>query len=238
MLLVAERHRHRWRFWMPLMGMVLPLILLVVPYAMPIATVPQDARGSETPVRSSPAGVRRSGITSSARRPLALSAAGDIDVFEGVLFRSGARGARRGGGLARMAHPTPGRRRVCRAARRGVRSPRSDRMGLLFGAVREIAWPYRGPGSTGPNLLIVSAALSVLAALAVAPTRGPRHRRRWAGAAILLVIVEAVSIPIPLLAVPNPASPHAAVPGVAPTGPNRPLAAAGRGEHRHHLGLE
>ena len=202
-LLVTERHRHRWRFWMPLMGMVLPLILLVVPYAMPYrhSAAALGERDAAAVARWSPT---LWNYLEPQDGHWLYPRLGDIDAFEGVLF--------------------PGAVLVALAVVGGWRGWRTRRPvvaayavllvvafdlslgsnGLLFGAVREIAWPYRGLRVPARMFVIVSAALSVLAALAVAPARGPRHGRRWAGAAILLVIVEAVSIPIPLLAVPIP----------------------------------
>jgi hypothetical protein len=202
-LLVTERHRHRWRFWMPLMGMVLPVILLVVPYAMPYrhSAAALGERDAAAVARWSPT---LWNYLEPQDGHWLYPRLGDIDVFEGVLF--------------------PGAVLVALAVVGGWRGWRTRRPvvaayavllvvafdlslgsnGLLFGAIREIAWPYRGLRVPARMFVIVSAALSVLAALAVAPARGPRHGRRWAGAAILLVIVEAVSIPIPLLAVPIP----------------------------------
>jgi hypothetical protein len=84
-LLVTERHRHQWRFWMPLMGMVLPLILLVVPYAMPYrhSAAALGERDAADVARWSPTFWN---YLEPQDGHWLYPRLGDIDVFEGVLF--------------------------------------------------------------------------------------------------------------------------------------------------------
>jgi hypothetical protein len=202
-LLVGERRRHRWRFGMPLIGMAVPVILMVVPYAMPYrhSAAALGERNTANVARWSPTIWN---YLEPQDGHWLYPRLGDIDVFEGVLFPGAGLLA-----LAIMGGWREWRRRRWVVAAYAVLLVVAFDLslgsnGLLFGTVREIAWPYRGLRVPARMFVIVSAALSVLAGLAVASARGTRHPRLWAGAAILLVFVEGVSIPIPLLAAPIP----------------------------------
>jgi hypothetical protein len=200
-LVFAERHRHGWRLSMPVLGMMVPVILFVVPYALPY--------------RHSAAALGERDLADVARWSPMLSNYlepqdghwlyprwGNIDVFEGVLFP----------GLAVVALAAAGLWRGWRDHRWAVAAYAVLLLvvfdlslgsnGLSFGLVREIAWPYRGLRVPARMFVIVSTALSVLAGFAVARAPGWRSARFAPIAAMLLVFVEADSIPIPLVAAP------------------------------------
>ncbi len=200
-LLVVMRHHHRWRLWMPFLGMVLPLILLVIPYAQPYRHS-AAALGERDPADVA----RWSPTIWNYLEPQdghwLYPRLGNIDVFEGVLFPGAVVVALAAIGVWRGWRREP----VAVAAYAGLLLIAFDLSlgsnGLSFGVVREIAWPYRGLRVPARMFVVVSAALSVLAGFALARLGTARWRRLIPAAAALLAFVEAASIPIPLSAAP------------------------------------
>jgi hypothetical protein len=200
-LVLASRRRHRWRLGMPLLGLMLPLILLVVPYAQPYrhSAAALGERDQADVARWSPTVWN---YLEPQDGHWLYPRVGNIDVFEGVLFPGAvvvalaAAGAWRG----RRAQPWT---IVAYAALIVVGFDLSlGSNGLSFGMVRELAWPYRGLRVPARMFVIVSAGLSVLAAFAVAGWRRSGLARLVPAAAAVMVFGEALSIPIPLLAAP------------------------------------
>lgn len=202
-LALAERRRHRWRLWMPALGMALPLILLVVPYAQPYRRS-AAAVGERDEVAVGHWSPRLVNYLEPQDGNWFYPRHGDIDPFEGVLL--------------------PGVGVVILAIIGAQRGWRHDRMlvagyalllvvavdmslgsnGLSFGFVREWAWPYRGLRVPARMFVLVSAALAVLASLAVASFARLARARAWQAVAIGAVFVETLSIPIALKAAPLP----------------------------------
>jgi hypothetical protein len=200
-LLVVMRHHHRWRLWMPFLGTVLPLILLVIPYAQPYRHS-AAALGERDPADVA----RWSPMIWNYLEPQdghwLYPRLGNIDVFEGVLFPGAVVVALAAVGVWRGSRREP----VTVAAYAGLLLIAFDLSlgsnGLSFGVVREIAWPYRGLRVPARMFVVVSTALSVLAGFALARLGTARWRRLIPAAAALLAFVEAASIPIPLNAAP------------------------------------
>ncbi|HTM34855.1 MAG TPA: hypothetical protein VL263_26290 [Vicinamibacterales bacterium] len=200
-LLVVMRGRHRWRLWMPFLGMVLPLILLVIPYAQPYrhSAAALGERDAVDVARWSPTIWN---YLEPQDGHWLYPRLGNIDVFEGVLLPGAVVVALAAIGVWRGWRREP----VTVAAYAVLLLVAFDLSlgsnGLSFGVVREIAWPYRGLRVPARMFVVVSAALSVLAGFALARLGTARWRRLIPAAAALLAFVEAASIPIPLNAAP------------------------------------